>query len=795
MKNLAYVLLITASIGLLTACSSPEEKAADYIENAQELFESGKLQKAEIEFKNALQINQNLVDAWYGIAQIHESRNEWRKTFLVLSKILELNPRHIAGRIKLAQFLLASNQLDEALLDAGEILEFAPGDARAHALMAAVHYRLENREGAMMEVDKALKIDPHNTEAQLIWARISIAEKNYDEAHSIIDAAIKSNPESVSAYLMKIQAYREVGNRGGIESVYITLVDKFPKKLSYRHLLVKFYSDNKDIDKAENIFRKLISENSENIEEKIRFGTFINQYRSVDESISLLKGYLREDNDESRLKFALGALYEQSDRNSEAIAIYQGIIDADEFQPNGLKARNRIALAELRSGNKDKAISLIGEVLTHDKNNNNALLMQAGLKLTDKNYDDAIIDLRTVLRDNPDSLKALSLLAKSYEAKGSNELAVENYIKAYRINPGASLIANQLASHYLSRRKASQADEILEESFARGNRSLAGLKLMAQVKLTLQEWDTAEKFIKMLRTIEGQEAVSHQMLGFVYQGKQLQEQSIEAFKKAYELSPSSSQPVLALVRSFVRTGKLEEARSFLNSILKVHADSIIAYTLLGQLSLHEKQPDRAEIYFRKVVEIDPRNTTGYRRLAQIYMTDNQSEKAENIIMNGLEALPENLSLGMSLASIYEKQKNYNKAIGIYETLLDKKPDLVIAKNNLASLLVDHRKDRASLDKARSLTMEFKDSRIPHLRDTYAWSQINSDLQLEQAINILEGVVKEVGGEPIFRFHLGKAYEKKGDRKKAIEQLELAIEQGGKELEFYDDAILAINSLE
>ena len=761
MKNLAYVLLITASIGLLTACSSPEEKAADYIENAQDLFKSGKLQKAEIEFKNALQINQNLVDAWYGIAQIHESRKEWRKTFAVLSKIRELSPRHIDGRIKLAQFLLASNKLDEALLDAGEILEFAPDDARAHALMAAVHFRLEDHEGARIEIDKTLKIDPTNTEAQLVLARIHISQKNYDQAHAVIDAAIKSNPESVSAYLMKMQAYLEVGNNSGIENVYIMLIDRFPDKISYQQALAGFYSDNGEIEKAEKTYNKLIGQNPENFEAKIRFIAFTRQHRSVDQSISLLKDYIRQDNNESRYKFALATLYEQSDRNSEAMAIYQGIIGAEELQPDGLKARNSIALVELRSGNKDKAVSLIGEVLTHDKNNENALLIQAGVKISDKMYDDAIVDLRTVLRDNPDSVKALSLLAKSYEAKGSNELAVENYIKAYRINPGASVIANQLASHYLSRRKASQADEILEESFARGNRSLAGLKLMAQVKLTLQEWDTAEKFIKMLRTIEGQEAVSHQMLGFVYQGKQLQEQSIEAFKKAYELSPSSSQPVLALVRSFVRTGKLEEARSFLNSILKVHADSIIAYTLLGQLSLHEKQPDQAEIYFRKAVEINPRNTTGYRRLAQIYMTDNQSEKAENIIMNGLEALPENSSLGMSLASIYEKQKNYNKAIGIYETLLDRNPGLVIARNNLASLLVDHRKDRASLDKARSITMEFKDSRIPHLRDTYAWSQINSDLQLEQAINILEGVVKEVGELPIFHYHLGKAYEKKG----------------------------------
>jgi tetratricopeptide (TPR) repeat protein len=794
MKRLTSVLFLTLTIGVLTACSSPEEKAADYIENAQDLLEEGKLKKAEIEFKNALQINQNLVDAWYGIALIHESRKEWRKTYVTLNKIRELSPNHVEGRIKLAQFLLASKQLDEALLDAKEILEFASGEAAAHALMAAVHYRLENYEGARLEIDKALKIDPLNNEAQLVLARIYISQSNYDQAHKVIDAAIKSTPENVSAYLMKIQVYLEANNQEGIEAAYISLINNFPNILSYRHSLAKFYSDTKDIDKAEKIYLGLINDNPDNVEEKIRFVAFTKQYRSGDQSINLLKDYILQDGDETRYKFALGSLYEQIDMNSEATVVYQAIIDAENLRPDAMEARNKIALIELKSGNREKASLLIDEILANDKNNENALLIQSGLKITDKRFDDAIVDLRTILRDNPSSIKALSLLAKSYEAKGSNQLALENYLKVYRGNPGVPEAANQLASFYLRNRKISQANEVLEESLARGNRSLTLLKLMARTKLSLQEWGAAEKFSELLQKVEGQEALSQQMLGFVYQGKQLQEESIEAFKKAYELSPSSIQPVVALVRSYVQNGKLEEARNFLNTVLSVDAKNVNAYTLLGQLSLYEKQPEQAETNFRKSIEVNPEQVIGYRSLAQIYLADNQFDKAEKIIMRGLEAMPENSALGMNLASIYEKKKDFDMAIDTYEALLNKKPDLIIARNNLASLLIDHRTDKASLEKARRISSKFKDSRIPHLRDTYAWVQVKSDFQLEQAVIILEGVVKEAGDIPIFRYHLGKAYVKKGNSKKAREQLELAIEQSGKESEFYDDANSVINSL-
>ena len=175
LMQLRYALAIVILSATLFACSSPEEKAASYIENAGALFGEGKLVKAELEYKNALQINQNLPDAWYGLAKIHESRQDWRQTFAVLNKVRELAPGHVNSRIMLGQLFLASNQLDQALTDAREILELAPDDARAHSLMAAVQFRLDNLDGALQEVAKSLALDPDNNEATLVKARVLIA--------------------------------------------------------------------------------------------------------------------------------------------------------------------------------------------------------------------------------------------------------------------------------------------------------------------------------------------------------------------------------------------------------------------------------------------------------------------------------------------------------------------------------------------------------------------------------------------------------------------------------------------
>lgn len=777
-RKISYVLGVILLVATIQACSSPEEKAADYIRNADALFEEGKLQKAAIEYKNALQVNQNQPDAWFGLARIHERKQEWRQAYGVLNKIRELAPNHVDGRIMLGQMLLASNQIDQALTDTKEIMELAPDDARSHSLMAAVQFRLENYAGTQEEIDKALAIDAGNTEAILVQARLLIAEKKYDEALQILDKTIAANPENVSMYLMKIQAHAQQEDSKAVEMVYLELVKQFPDNNAFKTALARQYLSAKNVDAAEGVLEQIVESDPENVDEKIRLVGFKNQFRTSDDAVDLLKAYIASSPEEYRYRFLLAELYERNKQPDEAMAVYQDIVTADELQANGLEARNKIALIELRTGNRDKAEALVNEVLTQDKANENGLLLQAGFQINDRNFDDAVVSARTVLRDNPDSVKALALLGQAYNAMGSRELAVESYTKAFQLNPGIPVVANQLVRTLVAQRKFQQADEMLQASFARGNRSVESIRLFAQVKLSLGEWEKAEEIARQLEKVEGQEAVSQQLLGVVYQGKQEQGASIEAFKRAHELAPDSPQPIAALVQTYVRDGKVDEAKRFLNKVLSLHSENVNAYLLLGQLSLYEKDTATAVKHYNKVIEINPNIDAPYRNLAAIYTRSNDLGQAEAVLKRGLEAMPDRPILVMTLASIYERGREFEKAIKLYESLLENDPNLIVAKNNLASLLTDYRQDRASLDKARTISAELKTSQIPQFRDTYAWASVKADSNLEEAVAILEGIVKENEQVGVYNYHLGEAYRKKGDKDNAIAYLEKAIKQSG-----------------
>jgi len=774
MKQILILIVTIIVLGHLSGCSSPEEKAASHLASADAYFAKNEPNKAWLEYRNALQLNQNLSDAWYGLARVHEQRQEWNKAYKILSGIRDRHPKYMNGRIMLAKILLASNEIDQALEDARDILELAPDDARAHSIMAAVQFRLGDIEAARQFVKHALVLDPGSQEAILMKATMLASEDRYKESIDVLDTALQADPGNVSFYLVKIKIYGKAENQSAIEQTYKTLIKIFPDDISYRHSLVLLYVRTGNLDQAELLLAQNIKEDPDNIEEKIKLISLYRHYRSIDESIKLVKTYIDQDEDLYRFKFILGELYLRNNQADKSIALYQDIVKDDGLQPNGLKARNLLAQIYIQTDRQSASRALVDEVLAQDKNNENALLLRARFHLAEAKYDDAIVDLRTVLRDNPTSIEALELMGQAHTEQGAANLAIDSYIQALDINPAASEIANPLADLLIRTKKPDQADEILLKSIRAGNRSIESLKFLIQVKLMLSDWEQAEQLAQGLRLVEGEEALTQQILGLVYQGREQHDASIEAFKRAYELGPEAPLPVVSLVKAYLKNGKIDKAKDFLQSVVAENPKNFTAYQLLGQISLRENDLPTAIGYYDQVIKANPRLKTGYLSLASIYLRDKKLKEAEIILQNGLLEMPDNLALSINLALVVERQEDFDKAIKLYEKLLQVNPDIILAKNNLASLLTDHREDDASHESARQNAAEFKNSRVPQFRDTYAWASVRSGLYLQEAVLILKKIVRENGTVGLYHYHLGEAYRQTGNTYDARNSLRKAI---------------------
>src|ERR1700728_715817 len=112
----AFILAIA-----LAGCSSPEERAKSYYEHGKQLLAAHDNQRAEIEFRNAVKYNKNLLPAWQGLAEVEEQTHNWSGLVPVYRSILGLDANDLSTRLKLARLLLLGRGYDDALRTVNDV--------------------------------------------------------------------------------------------------------------------------------------------------------------------------------------------------------------------------------------------------------------------------------------------------------------------------------------------------------------------------------------------------------------------------------------------------------------------------------------------------------------------------------------------------------------------------------------------------------------------------------------------------------------------------------------------------
>ena len=134
---------------------------------------------------------------------------------------------------------------------------------------------------------------------------------------------------------------------------------------------------------------------------------------------------------------------------------------------------------------------------------------------------------------------------------------------------------------------------------------------------------------------------------------------------------------------------------------------------------------------------------------------------------------DSIMLRLAMADALEQTQQYEAAISEYELILSKQPGSMIVANNLASLLSNHRNDKASLERAHTLVASLRETQIPQFKDTLGWVSYRRD-DYVNAVPLLEKAVGALPNIALVRYHLAMSYIAIKQTAKASEQLTAAL---------------------
>ena len=636
-----------SSLLLLAACSgSADDRAQSYYERGMKLLAQQDYVKAGIEFRNALQLKQNLVVAWRGLAQIEERSSQNPKNLIAIQRtIVELDPNDFDAKLKLARLMFFANSLDDALNMVNAAGELNKQNAGVYGLKAMILAKLGDGSGALREAKAALDLDPANNEATAVLAAERFSRGDAKGALALVESDLAgSMANDIGVQLFKLRIFEQMGDTQRVEVVLRKLIELYPQQPAFRRALVQHYLNQQHPEEAEKELYSLAAANPSDVETALDLIQFLRATKGSSVARQELMNRIKAGQEVFRFRMALADFDLVDGKVDDSIKLLEDMVATAHSSERALEAQAKLAGIFFGRKNFDAAEKLVSEILRKDSRNVDGLKLRAALRMENGQLDAAIADARQALNEHPRSAELSLLLAAAYERSGSIELAEKQYAEASKLSSTDTGPGLQYVTFLRRRGSPERAEDVLNSMVTRWPNNSTLLLALADAKMARQDWVGAQEVASAIKRLSGNTGVADQISGLALGGQQKYDQSIAALQKAYTASPNA-RPMGPLISALIRGGKLNEAEDFLTTVLKSNPENAEALVLLGSIQGMKNAPEQAIKSYRTAIEKQPKNTAGYEALSGLQIRQNDINSAMATIRAGLQQRPDDFGFG------------------------------------------------------------------------------------------------------------------------------------------------------
>ena len=771
------VLLPLACAALLLAgCGGAESRKAKHLAKGESFLAAGNLEKARVEFRNALQIVPTDSEVRYENGVVAERLGNPREAAQFFQGAIDTNPDNVRARASLGRVYLFGGAPDKALETIKPSLEKHPDDASLLTVRAAAELQLKDPASAVKDGERAVRLAPTDENALSVLAGIYQSQSEGPKAQALLQDAIKRVPDSVDLRLVLAQLDSSLGSQAEVEALLLELVKLQPNEKAHRLRLAQFYARNNRNDETERVLREGIAALPHERDLKTALVDFLAGRRSREAAEKEVNALIAADPTDYELRFVQAHFFEQARQFPQAVTVYEGVIAAAKFEAPGIAARNRLAALRVEMNDIPAAEKLIAEVLAKSPRDNDALILRGNLELARKDPRAAIADLRSVLRDQPNAIGVMRALARAHLANDEPALAEETMRRAVEASPNDPAARLDLAQLLTQLGKPDQAKPVIDALVKQQPNNGQALDAQFRIALATRDLVTAKAAADALVAAQPKAGLGYFYLGNLAESDKHPEDALALYSKALELQPESSEPLEAVTRVLIGLKRVPEALKRLDETIERYPKSPVAANLKGEVLLSGQHPEDAGRAFQNAIDREPTWWTPYRNLAIAQSLQHNTDAEIATLRLGIAKVLTPIELETQLALAYENLGRLDEATQVYEAALRRDPKSDIASNNLAMLLVTYKKDAASLDRARDLSSRFASSTNPNYLDTYGWVLFKRG-DAAAAVAALQTATSKTPDAPVPLYHLGMAEALAGQSDAARDSLMRSLRSG------------------
>jgi len=734
------LLSICLTLATITACDS-RKTPQEYISQAQQHVAENKLGAAQIELKNALQVDPRNADARWRLGEVYIRLGDGEGAEKELKQALALGVPLTTVQPLLAQALLLQGEFSavlELVPDAGltpqgrgEVLA-----ARGSALLAQ-----QKPDAAEKEFTAALAANPKSVEAFTGRARLAVARGDLPGARAALNEAL------------------------GIDEHYAP---------AWRLLgMIEFHDGHNDA--AEEAFTKAIDNSAGSLADLLNRTYVRLTEKKYDQVADDIRDMRKRFKGVPNIDYTEGLLLYQQEKYAAAATAFEKVVAADaEFVP----ALYFAGTAQFMAGNRNQAEDYLSRYNFRQPNNPLVLKMLAWINLQRGEFRAAEKLIQPVLKQQKDDEFAMNLLASALMGQNKTTEGVDYFKKIVGLNPDLAPAHIKLGLGLVAAGDIDAGIEQLKKA-----RELNPESEDADIKIVLvyinqNDLDKALDAALAYRKEHPKSVSAHVLLGTVYMAKRDAVNAGKIFTDTLEIDPGNVTANSGLAAIALHSGKLDEAKRHYENALEKHPDNLGTLMNLAKLENTQAEGKAMEATLQRAIKAHPQALQPRFMLAQYYLQSGSADKALSLLVEVRTTRAKNPAYLSLLGDAELATGNTADALNDLTALAKIAPDNADAHFLLARAMAASRDDngyRAELEKTLAIDKTHRKARI-------ALAQLLlRQGKLKEAATHVEALKQQGKGAPDILVIEGDLARASGDLNKAVGLYQQAFDAQGNNL--------------